>query len=615
MNTFFHNQSRAVRTPPPRASSSAIRAEGGSVPTRSGPEASHVHFVGIGGTGVLVKRPTDAESSFICIVTVSQRSPLLNSFLSLPEGLGPLASLAQLRGWSVTGSDRTSSSPQLDLLSSRGIPIFIGHSAAHVQAAFSNPFTNPSSSGPGLQYLVASSAVPADNPEIVEARARGVPVLKREQWLRKFSEDMTTLAVSGTHGKTTSTALLAYVLWKDRVQRKADGGLKVNPPLMAVVGGAVPQFPGGGGGALYWEGDGDSTPDFVIEADEYDNAYLGLCPNAAIVLNVEHDHVDCFPTEEAVLQSFEGFVRNLEPDGLLLICGDDAGAQRLRERLASSSRASTLAPISFGFGAQCDLVLVDEPNSSGRRRWAVTTRSGAQLGSFSLRLLGRHNASNAAAALSFGALVLARREQHPHCSWAELLEAGPLESLREHFGRLAQHAEEFEGTSRRFQLASTITLKDGRRIHVYDDYAHHPTEIRAVVAAAREAHGSTCRLVLVFQPHTYTRLSQFLSEFVGALVSSRASYVSVMPVFGARESGGPGDVLVKELCDRVQAGGVPCEAIDAADARAAASRIMNREKMAASAGQPPLDTHDQMAADSVILVLGAGDSPEFTRML
>lgn len=210
-------------------------------------------------------------------------SRLPHPLCCFPTGLSPLALLASDQGWSVSGSDQAFASPQLDLLREKGVTVVAGGQRAEtIERLLSTSPPNPI-------YVVASSAVKSDNPELQAAVKHGLSVLKRDQWLPVFTAGKRVLAVSGTHGKTTTTALLSYLLWK--VNQELGG---VQDPcctrsLMAVVGGNVSQFPTGSG-ALSWRGasdgtahDGAARDDFVIEADEYDRAFLGLSPYISIV--------------------------------------------------------------------------------------------------------------------------------------------------------------------------------------------------------------------------------------------------------------------------------------------------------------------------------------------
>ena len=225
---------------------------------------THVHFIGIGGTG-----------------------------------LSAIARVLLEKGYTVSGSDRTKS-PLFDAITEAGARTFIGHAAPQIE---------------GADLVIRSSAVPDDNPEVIAAKAAGIPVLKRSEFLTEFTHGKETLAVAGSHGKTTTTAMLIWILDQ----------LGTDPSFVA--GGVVNQL-----GTNARAGAGEY---FAIEADEYDNMFLGLAPKIAVVTNIEHDHPDCFPTPEDYRAAFKAFLQNVRSDGLALVCWDDEGARSLAEELAS----------------------------------------------------------------------------------------------------------------------------------------------------------------------------------------------------------------------------------------------------------------------------------------
>jgi UDP-N-acetylmuramate--alanine ligase len=331
--------------------------------------------------------------------------------------------------------------------------------------------------------VVVSTAIRPTNPELVEAQRRGLRVIHRAGALAAVMAGRRAVAVAGTHGKTTTTSLLTVAIQHC---------------------GADPSFAIGGNlnesGANAHNGSGDV---FVAEADESDGSFLLYSPRAAIVTNVEPDHLDHYGTPEAVAEAFDAFVDRIEPGGFLVACADDPGAQRLAE----TARRRGVTVRTYGVSPDADLRLVDlttrglgssfEPVAVGRR-----------LGRVDLRLPGRHNALNAAAALAAG------------------IELGfPVERLREGLGS-------FTGTRRRFEHKGSVG-----GVRVYDSYAHHPTELSADLAAAREvADGG--RVVVVFQPHLFSRTRFFADDFGRAL--GLADEVVVMDVYAAREDPVPG---------------------------------------------------------------------------
>jgi UDP-N-acetylmuramate--alanine ligase len=398
-------------------------------------ETLRVHFVGIGGSG-----------------------------------LSAMARVLLERGVRVSGSDRQDTS-QLQSLKAAGAAVYVGHKAENVEGA-------------GL--LVRSSAVREDNPEVEEARQRGIPVLKRADFLDHLTEGYRTIAAAGTHGKTTTTAMIAWMLVK----------LEKDPTF--IVGGTVR--------GLDTNARAGKGPDFVIEADEYDGMFLGLHPWLAVVTNMEHDHPDCYPTMDDYRHAFAAFAHRVETGGELLVCLDDPGAREL-STLAKEAGKTVLT---YGLDSQADYRAVEwSPNSRGGfsfklERAAVRQMNGQGHISISLQVPGLHNVLNALAALAV----------------ADRLEL-PL--------RMAASAlESFPGTGRRFELVG-----EPQGIAVVDDYAHHPSEIRATLAAARSRYPGR-RVWVVWQPHTYSRTRQLLAEY--GKVFADADQVIVSEVYAAREA-------------------------------------------------------------------------------
>jgi UDP-N-acetylmuramate--alanine ligase len=379
-------------------------------------------------------------------------------------GIGLSAIARVLYGWGyrVSGSDQQASA-LTEELAAEGMGIYTDHRAENV-------------SGAGL--LVVSSAVPADNPEIVEARRRGLPVVKREQFLGELTAGKTTIAVAGTHGKTTTSAMIAWIL--------TQAGL--DPTF--IVGGVLQNL---GTNAQAGEG-----PHFVIEADEYDRAFLGLQPAVAVVTTLEHDHPDCYPTFEEMREAFTAFVERVLPGGLLIVCGEDKEAWALGQ--LPGGRGHRLE--SYGLDGQWDWQAegVQLGSSAGFEVWY----QGKRQGKCALQLPGRHNVLNALAALA--ASIEA----------GVALDAGAAALTR------------FRGTARRFEIKGQTA-----GVTVVDDYAHHPTEIRATLAAARNKYPGRS-LWAVFQPHTYSRTVALLDAFAAAF--DQADHVLVTGIYAARET-------------------------------------------------------------------------------
>ncbi|KAK8267642.1 hypothetical protein V6Z12_D11G012300 [Gossypium hirsutum] len=425
-------------------------------------------------------------------------------------GLSALALIAVKQGFEVSGSDIQWSS-FMDGLQQAGVRLHIGHSTLNIQSENGSRFPN---------CIVVSSAISEDNAEVLHAKSIGIPVYKRDYWLAKLTENHTLIAVSGTHGKSTTSALLAYVL-------KAMGD-----DLMAVVGASMPQFPGGN---VIW-GDG---PHFVLEADEYDGCFLGLSPYIAVVTNVEWEHVDFFQDEEAVKTFFRRFLKRIRVGGHLIICGDDVGARSLLDYTSEGSKpehaSGTMSVtssdvdgyniITYGISSTNEWHASSIcPNSKGGTDY-VLYHKGQPLANISLQIPGAHNVLNSLAVIATVTVLLQGRRQ-----------------VHELINSLKLHLLDFIGLSRRFERIGKIHGCD-----IYDDYAHHPTEVYFVLQAARQRFPSM-RLVVVFQPHTYSRLAVLKDDFAVAL--SHADHVVVTAVYSVREAG-PRNVCGKDLATSI----------------------------------------------------------------
>ncbi len=392
--------------------------------------------------------------------------------------MSALAQISLARGDLVTGSELCYT-PKLDLLRQLGARIRMEHDPAAVS---------------DVDVVVASSAIPPDNVELVAAGQRGVPVVKRDRWLPELTGSYQLLAVAGTHGKTTTTALLAMVL--DDAKRDPT----------AVIGSDVPQL---GGNALAGGG-----PYFVLEADEYDGAFDRLKPYMAIITNVEYEHPDYFPDEAAVRRSFAAFASRVDGDGRLVVCGDDPGA-----RAVAAALGQDRAPVtSYGLADGCRWRAEDlRPNSLGGTDFTVA-HDGTRLEAVRLRVPGRHNVRNALAVLAVAHHL-----------------GIPVSDTR-------ATLERFTGAARRFQLVGQV---DG--VTVVDDYAHHPTEVRATLQAARQRHGDR-PIWVIFQPHTFSRLAVLLEQFATAFESADRVYVT--DIYGGRETRSWG-VAAEDLVGRI----------------------------------------------------------------
>ncbi|AUZ34312.1 UDP-N-acetylmuramate--L-alanine ligase [Arthrobacter sp. PGP41] len=359
------------------------------------------------------------------------------------------------------------------------------------------------------QTVVAGSAIRPDNPEILAARDAGLPVLHRSQALASTMGDDTVVTVAGTHGKSTTTSMVTVLLQ----------GAGLDPSF--AIGANVP--------ALGVNAAHGSSGIFVAEADESDGSFLNYRPRIAVVTNVEPDHLDHYGTAEAVYESFDRFTALLPADGVLVACADDAGALALAER---TRQRGTTRVVLYGTKEGADLVLHD----GGPGDTAVSTPSGRY--PLDLQVPGRHNALNAAAA------------------FAVALELGVDPGVS------AAALAHFSGASRRFELKG-----EARGVRVFDDYAHHPTEVRAALAAARSVAGDH-KVHVLFQPHLFSRTREFAQEFADAL--NLADTALVLDIYPAREDPIPG-VTSQLIADHLDEGGRLVAAGDAVALLAAAA--------------------------------------------
>lgn len=390
-----------------------------------------VHFVGIGGSGM---------------------SGIAEVMLSL--------------GYSVQGSDLRDSR-QTERLRAQGATVFIGHAAENINDA---------------DAVVVSSAVDETNPEVAAARERRLPVVQRAEMLAELMRFRYSVAVAGTHGKTTTTSLVASVL--------AEGGL--DPTF--VIGGRLKSAD-----ANARLGQGHYL---VAEADESDASFVHLKPMLSIVTNIDADHMSTYEGDiEKLRDGFVEFLHNLPFYGLAVMCIDDAG---VRDVLPRVGRAVT----SYGLEAAADVRAVDVEFDAGETRFTVIRSDGRERLNIRLRLPGLHNVRNALAAIAV---------------------AGELQVSDD---AVVRALESFEGIDRRFQHLGEIRTRHGR-VMLVDDYGHHPTEIAATIAAARSGWPER-RLVLVFQPHRYSRTRDLMDDF--AQVLSEVDVLVLLDVYAAGEA-------------------------------------------------------------------------------
>jgi UDP-N-acetylmuramate--alanine ligase len=426
-------------------------------------------------------------------------------------GMSAIARVLLERGYVLSGSDLRLSDITRELMA-LGATVYQGHSGENVA---------------GAEAVIVSSAVAESNPEIVEARKRGVPILKRGQALAWLMQDHYSIAVAGTHGKTTTSAMIGLLL----------EDAQLDPTI--IVGGIVPEL-----GANAKDGKGKYL---VVEADEYDRTFLHLSPQLAVITSIEMDHPDCYVDLEEMSQTFRDFLSKMPAGAYVMACGDDPQAMEVVGDLPDLE-VTTYGLLSDDYWRATNL----EQNGLGGTDFAVSAGS-ERKGSFQLSIPGAHNVSNALAAIGVA----------DHLGL-------DLTSVRDTLRR-------FQGVGRRFEIRGEI-----HGITVVDDYAHHPSEIRATLAGARQRYEGR-RIWVVFQPHTYSRTKALLGDFASAFID--ADEVVVTAIYAAREN----DDLGIRAGDLVQTMSHP-QAVHVPDLQQAASRVA---------------TH--LVSGDVLITMGAGD--------
>ncbi len=374
-------------------------------------------------------------------------------------GMSGIAEILHGRGMTVSGCDLKHSSSTA-LLAGRGVDIHIGHDPAHLT---------------GVDAIVVTAAVRGANVEVDAARADGVQVIRRKDLLAAIVNEKRAVGVSGTHGKTTTSAMIATVL--------EDAGL--DPTI--IIGGMLRNF-----ASNARSGKGDVI---VVEADEYDRTFHELRPEIAVITNIEADHLEYYGSFENIVEAFRIFTENVRPGGSIIGCVDDPAVAALLDRRGRSKDPKI---IRYGLGPGADLttrnLTFDERGSSFEVEG---------VGFFKLFVPGEHNVRNALAVIA-----VARELGVGHDA-------------------IAAGLAKFLGVDRRFQI-----LGDYNGALVVDDYAHHPTEIRATLSAARSGYPRR-RVVALFQPHLYTRTRDFANEFGSSLAGADVALVA--PIYAARE--------------------------------------------------------------------------------
>jgi UDP-N-acetylmuramate--alanine ligase len=394
----------------------------------------HIHFVGVGGAG-----------------------------------MSGIAEVLRNLGYEISGSD-LSDSATLRRLAGLGIQTYVGHDAAHVK---------------GADAVVTSTAVQSANPEVQQARAMRIPVVPRALMLAELMRLKQGIAIAGTHGKTTTTSLVASVL--------AEAGM--DPTF--VIGGKL-----NSAGANAKLGSGDYI---VVEADESDASFLNLLPVMAVVTNIDADHMETYGHDFGRLKgAFVDFLHRMPFYGTAILCTDDAAVREIVPQV-------TCPITSYGFEEDAQVRAIDVRAVGGQMHFTVQRRNGVTLPDLPivLNLAGRHNVLNA-----LSAIAVAVELNVPDAALQKAL-------------------AEFKGVGRRFQIHGDVAAADGGPVTLIEDYGHHPVEVAATLAAARGAYPGR-RLVLAFQPHRYTRTRDCFEDFVK--VMGEADAVLLTEVYAAGEA-------------------------------------------------------------------------------
>jgi UDP-N-acetylmuramate--alanine ligase len=431
-------------------------------------------------------------------------------------GMSAIARILIQRGYQISGSDRSSNhfTRQLQRI---GATIYYQHAAENIQDA---------------QAVLISSAIPAHNPEVQEAQRRNIPIYKRMDMIDALMTEKDCLAIAGTHGKTTTTAMLAHILRE----------VGANPSY--IIGGVMVNTNDNA-----YHGTGQA---FVIEADEYDNMFHGLHPQVAVVTSLEYDHPDFFKTPQDMYASFQKFVSNLNDNGMLIVCADNASSQL--------SNDTTQKVITYGMSEQA-LWQVRNIRYQGENMYFDVWHAGALVTMVVLQVYGEHNALNALAAM----LVA-------HSQGITLAQA-------------AQSLRFFKGTGRRFEVRY-----DKHEVAIVDDYAHHPTAIKTTIDAARKRYPNR-EVWAVWQPHTFSRTQELLHDYTQSF--DQAHHVLITDIFASREA----------FTDSIHSQQV-VQAFQHPQVQYSGT-LENTTDMLKSATQRP----------SVILIMSAGDAPKIGQDL
>lgn len=400
-------------------------------------------------------------------------------------GMSGIARLLQALGCKVTGCDG-SRTDITDALVERGIPVAIGHSPKHIDD--------------GVDLVIISAAVRDTNPELRQARSRNISIVKYAEALGWLMKERDGIAVSGSHGKTTTTSMTAYAL----------NFAGLNPAML--VGGLVPQL----GGNAKSSGNGP----FVVEACEYDRSFLNLTPKAAVITNIDRDHLDYYSGIEDLIDAFGAFAERTHKEGVVIVNGDDPNAMRAAKR--SSAKIET-----FGEGKECDWRISEMVRADGHTKFRAF-HNNRNIGVFNLLVPGLYNVRNAMACIAVCSFFGANRQE------------------------VRESLAEFRGARRRFDRVGEA---DG--VLVLDDYGHHPTEVRVTLDALRQEYPQR-RLWCVFQPHQASRTRMLLKEFSEAFGS--ADRVIVPDIYSVRDTEADRrSIHSRDLVEHLRSNGVEAE--------------------------------------------------------
>ncbi|HAY06083.1 MAG TPA: UDP-N-acetylmuramate--L-alanine ligase [Hyphomonas sp.] len=391
-------------------------------------------------------------------------------------GMSGIADVMLTMGYQVQGSD-VSESANVERLRARGVKVFIGHEAGNVA---------------GAGTVIISSAIRRDNPEVQAARAAGIPVVRRANMLAEITRLKYTVCIAGTHGKTTTTSLVACLL----------DGAGIDPTV--INGGIIHAY-----GSNYKAGESDWM---VVESDESDGTFAKLSPTCAVVTNIDPEHMDHYGTMDRLREAFDTFVENLPFYGFAVLCTDHPEVQALAARVTDRRR------ITYGFNLQADVRAVNLRTDINGAHFDVEIRRSpggpAVIKGLTLPMAGEHNVQNSLAAIAVALELGATHEQ------------------------VRAALSKFGGVKRRFTQVGEWAVDAGQApVRIIDDYGHHPVEIAAVLKAGRAMQGKNT-LVAVCQPHRYTRLNDLFEEF--STCFDQADHVLIAPVYEAGETPIPG---------------------------------------------------------------------------